>query len=539
MILRKARIALVATVLGLFAIAQAQAPKTVIIGMHQALEFLNVLYTQGGNSLSAAKLAQRGLLFLDADSNWIGELALEVPSVANGGVSADGKTITYRLRQGVTWHDGQPVTSADVRATWEMIMNPGNAVITRFGYDRIADVRTPDDYTVVVEFTQPFNSWPILFDALMPKHVIEANSPGLDQSAAVRQPIGFGPFRIVEWRTGEFVEYAAFDDYYLGRPKIDRIIIQPYPSVDALMQAISVKEVDIGWLLPVSYVPQVQSLASAGVNMISAATANPERYVMNADASQAPLFSDVRLRRALHHAVDRQQIIDQLLFGIAKVATTEWDGSPWEHPGLPTYEYDPEMAGQILDELGWVTGRDGIRVKDGQRLSFTHATTSGNLLRENVQLVVQQMFADVGVEMVIANQRSTDLFGTYQQGGVWSRGAYEMGGWSHGLRVPDPEISNRFLCSQIASETNLTGSQWKRYCNPEVDALLEQQALTFDADERLQLLYRVQEIIHDDAFHIFLYSGTAVYSVASELRNFVLHPFANFYYNPHEWELDR
>jgi peptide/nickel transport system substrate-binding protein len=527
---------LTAMLVGLFGTAQAQAQKTVVIGMHQALEFLNVLYTQGGNSLSASKLAQRGLLFLDADSNWIGELALEVPTVANGGVSPDGKTITFRLREGVTWHDGEPVTSADVEATWQMIMNPENAVITRFGYDRIVDLRTPDDHTVEIEFGEPFNSWPILFDAIMPKHIIDANSPGLDQSLAVREPIGFGPFRIVQWRTGEFIEYEAFDDFYLGRPNIDRIVIQPYPSVDALMQAIAVKEVDIGWLMPVSFVPQIQGLASAGIEMVTTPTANAERYVMNADASQAPIFDDVVLRRALHHAVDRQEIIDQLLFGIATVAVSEWQGSPWEHPALPVYEYDPETAGRLLDELGWVVGRDGVRVKDGQRLSFTHATTSGNLLRENVQLVIQQMFSDVGVDMVIQNQRSSDLFGTWQQGGVWSRGAYEMGGWSHGLRVPDPEISARFLCGEVASEDNVSGSQWKRYCNPEVDRLLQQQAVTLDADERTELLLRVQEILHEDAYHIYLYSPPAVYTVVSELQNFVLHPFANFYFNPHEWD---
>ena len=130
----------------------------------------------------------------------------------------------------------------------------------------------------------------------------------------------------------------------------------------------------------------------------------------------------------------------------------------------------------MLDGLGWVAGADGVREKDGQRLSFSHKTTTGNQLRENVQLLVQQQFKDVGVEMMIENQRTADLFGTWDQGGQWSRGEYEMGGWSHGLRVPDPEVSNRYLCSEIASEENPAGSQWYRYCNPEVDELLTQQA---------------------------------------------------------------
>jgi peptide/nickel transport system substrate-binding protein len=520
---------------GLTPAAHGQARDAVIVGMHQELEFLNVLYTQGGNSLSASKLAQRGLLFLDADSNWVGELAAEVPSLENGGVSEDGLTITYALRDGLTWHDGEPVTSADVQATWDMIMNPDYAVITRFGYDRIGSVETPDPLTVVLNFSEPFASWPILFDAIIPKHVIEANADNLDESEAMRTPIGFGPYRIVEYRTGESIEYEAFDGYWNGRPIIDRFFIRIYPSVDALMQAVAAQEVDIAWAVPISYVPQIEGLESQGVILVSAPSANAERYVMNADAEQNPLFADKALRQALQHAVDKQQIIDALLFGLAEPGLGEWQGSPWQNPDLPPYEYDPDLCRELLDGLGWVPGADGVREKDGQRLTFSHKTTSGNQLRENVQLLVQQQFRDVGVEMVIENQRTADLFGTWDQGGQWSRGEYQMGGWSHGLRVPDPEVSNRYLCSEIASEENPAGSQWYRYCNPEVDELLNQQATTFDVEERQALIFEVQELLHEEAYWIWLYAAETIYTAPAALHNFVLHPFANFYWNPQEW----
>ena len=517
---------------------------SVVIGMHQELEFLNVLYTQGGNSLSAAKMAQRGLLFLDADSNWVGELATEVPTVANGGISADGLQITYNLREGVTWHDGEAVTSADVLATWEMIMNPENAVITRFGYDTIGSIDTPDDLTVVVNFSEPFASWPILFDAIVPKHIIDANSPELDTSLAMRQPVGFGPYRIIRWEPAEVVEYEAFEDYWQGSPKIDRIFIRFFPSVDALVQAIAASEVDIAWSMPTTYVPQIQALEAQGVNLLIANIANAERYVMNADAMQAPIFADKTLRQALHHAVDKQAIIDNLLFGIAAVGVSEWSGSPWENPNLEPYAFDPELAKEMLEGLGWRDeDGDGIReahgvegFEDGAPLSFTHATTSGNLQRENVQLLVQQMFLDVGVEMVIDNSRTPELFGTYEQNGVWSHGDYQMGGWSHGLRVPDPEVSSRYLCSEIASDDNRSGSQWYHYCNPAVDELLLAQQQEFDMDARREMIFEVQDIVHEDAYQIYLYAQTANYAVQAELKNFVLHPFANFYWNPQEWE---
>ena len=137
---------------------------------------------------------------------------------------------------------------------------------------------------------------------------------------------------------------------------------------------------------------------------------------------------------------------------------------------------------------------------------------------------------------MLETRRSTELFGTWSQGGVWAQGEYQMGGWVHSLRVPDPEISNRFLCSEVASEENQAGSQWYRYCNPEVDEFLLAQAQELDPAKRTELLHQAQVLLHEDAYHIYLFRGASIYAVRDELKNFVLHPFANFYFHPHEWE---
>jgi peptide/nickel transport system substrate-binding protein len=516
--------------------AQSMETNSVVIGMHEDIEFLNVLYTQGGNSLSSSKLAQRGLLFTDAEANWVGELATDVPTLENGGVSEDGLTITYKLRDGVTWHDGEPVTSADVQATWEMIMNPDYAVITRFGYDRIGSVDTPDPLTVVVNFEEPFASWPILFDAIIPKHVIEANAADLDTSEAMRQPVGFGPFKIVDWKVGESIEYEAFDAYWQGRPKLDRLFIRILPSVDTLMQAIEAKEIDIAWAMPADYVTQIRDLEPQGIRLVTAPAANAVRLVMNADAELAPIFAEKELRQALQHAVDKQQIIDELLQGEAVLGISEWHGSPWANTEMEVYEFNPDTSRQMLDTLGWAVGADGYREKDGQRLSFRNSTIVGSTTWENIQLLLQQMFKDIGAEMVIDNARTADLFGTWQQGGRWSHGEYDMGLWSHGLRVPDPEVSNRYLCSEIASEENPAGSQWYHYCNPEVDELLQEQASTLDPERRTEIIFQIQEILNEDAYWIYLYAANQIYSAPANLQNFILHPFQNFYWNPQEWE---
>ena len=524
---------------------EAAEPSVVRLGMNQELEFLNVMYTQGGNSLQASKTAQRGLLFLDAQGNWIGELATEVPSVANGLVSPDGTQVTYNLREGITFHDGTPATASDVKATWEAIMSPDNTPITRLGYEKIASIDTPDDYTVVVNFSEPFASWKILFDFILPEEVIEANSPGLDESLAMRQPVGFGPFRIVDWRAGEFVEYEAFDDYWQGRPGLDKFFIVIYPSTEALLAALEVGEVDIAWGLRAANLPTLLDLQDRGViNLVNAPPAGGERYVMNGDNSQAPIFTDRNVRVALQHAVDKQSLIDNILHGQAEINVgTEWHGTPWQNRDLVPYDYDPDLARSILEENGWIdSDGDGIRessgvegYEDGTRLTFTHRTTSGVLQREQVQLLVQQMFKEVGAEMVIENRRTAELFGTWDQNGTWSHGDYEMGGWSHGLRVPDPEISNRFLCNEIASEDNPGGSQWHRYCNADVDAALVAAQTEFDDDERTRLIMEAQRIMHEDAYALYLFATGRHYGVNTRVQDFELRPFTVWYGNINEW----
>jgi peptide/nickel transport system substrate-binding protein len=510
------------------------AKDSVTIGYWQELISLNALYTQSANSISAAKLAQRGLLFLDENSNWIGELAADVPSVANGGISSDGRAVTYKLRSGLTWHDGTPLTSADVRSTWQAIVDPASGVINRFGYDKIEGVDTPDDLTVVVRFSQPFASWPTLFDALIPKRVVDANPTGLANAADILQPIGAGPYRIVQYKTGELVEYAAFDGYWRGKPKIQRLFIKFYPSVEGLMQAVTAKEVDIGWNLTANLISQIQALAPQGIKLVDSGIPSSEKYLMNPDASKAPLFADKTLRQALQHAVDRQTIIDKILFGHTRLAHGDWDGSPWENTSLPAYAFDPDQSRQMLDSLGWTPRSDGIRQKDGIRLSFTGTTTAGNQQRENVQLLIQQYFKGVGVEMVIKNKQTAELFGTWQQKADAVLGNFEMLGFSQSLSKPDPEISVRYRASEIATDTK-PGSQYYHYSNPDVEKLLDQAGAELDADKQKQLIFKAQEIIQDDAYFIYLYVLPQIYTAPAGLQNFTLNPFANYYWNPQDW----
>ena len=515
-------------------------PKTLTLGEWQEVSILNTLMTsESGNVVSGTKLTLRGLLFTDQNGEFEGELAQEVPSLRNGGISADGKTITYKLRSGVTWHDGKPVTSADVKFTWQAIMNPAHKVATTYGYNGIEAVDTPNPLTVVVRFREPFAPWAILFDVIMPMHILE-NAPDFNGSRFHHQPVGFGPFKVVENVKGNRIVYEAFDGYWRGRPKIDRIFVRFFGSTDAMIQALKAKELDLAWLIPLSSIPELKGLVAQGITTMVVPATAAERYVFNMDHAQVPLFADKQLRKALSLAVDRKTIVDKLLFGLTTIARGDWDNTPWENTRLKPVETNVAEARRILDSIGWRPGPDGIRVKDGKRLSFTHTTTAGSQLRENVQLLVQQNFKDVGAEMIIKNRPTGQLFGTYSAGGGWARGDYEMGGWSHGVTIPDADISSRYLCKEIASERNPAGAQWYRYCNPQIDALLAQQTRELDPEKRKDLFFKVQELLLEEYQSIWLYDTSASWGVLTRVKNFdrtLNAKFGGFHWRAEEWDI--
>jgi peptide/nickel transport system substrate-binding protein len=520
--------------------AATSGGKTITIGEWQQVSIMNTLMTsEGGNVISGTKLALRGLLFTDATGAPAGELATDVPSTQNGGISADGRSITYKLRPNVTWHDGQPVTSADVQYTWKAIMQPDHNVASRYGYDRIAGVDVPDPQTAVVRYTDPFAPWATLFDIILPQHILEKESD-FNNSPYHQKPVGFGPFKVTENIKGDHTTYDAFDGYWRGRPKIDRLFIRYFGNTDAELQALKAKEIDLAWGVPLSNIPELQGLESQGITTLVQPGPAEERYAFNMDHSQVPLFADTQLRKALALAVDRKTIVDKLLFGLTTTARGDWDNTPWENKAITVDPYDPAQAKTILDGLGWTPGPDGIRQKGGQRLAFDHTTTSGSQLRENVQLLIQQNFMDVGVEMNIKNQPTDQLFGSYAAGGVWARGTFQMGGWTTGINLPDPDLSSHYLSKEIASDANPTGAQSYRYNNPQLDTLFNQQATELDATKRKAIFDQIQQIIHDDYICIWLYDSTAAWGVLTRVKNFdqtVKAPFGGFHWGAEQWDV--
>lgn len=515
----------------------ATVPKTISISFFEEPDSLNFMYTQMWFATLAMDLIQRGLWMYDDHQNFVPELAVEVPSRENGGISEDGRTVTIRLRQGMRWHDGQPVTSADVRFTYDAIMNPKNTVDTRYPYeDYIEAVETPDDDTVIIRFKQPFAGWWTLFPYVLPRHLL-GDLESLDTAEFNRAPVGFGPFKFKEWISGDHITLEKNPDYWRGEPKVDTIYIKIVPSSEAQMAAIQAGgQVDIGVFHSYDEVPVLEKLGTVDVQAIY--YAYNEFYPFNLDPNLGhPAFQDARVRRAVAMSIDREKITQTLLLGLTQPARTFWDGTAYANQSIPLIPYDPSAAAALLDEAGWIDhDGDGIRDKDGVKFSFIHRTTAGRKIREDAQLAVQQMLKDQGIEMIIENVPYDLFFESYANGGPIYSGQYHMAGWSDGS-FPDPgSAAYYWLCDQIPTEDNPEGGNFQRYCNKELDRLLREQDTTVDPAERKALFDRIQQLMYDETIFVPMWNDPDLWSVNRRLRNVRIGGWTPFW-NAHEWDV--
>ncbi len=513
------------------------AAKAATFSFFEEPDSLNYLYTQMWFGTLVIDLIQRGLWVYDDNQNMVPELAAEIPSVQNGGLSADGKVLTIKLRQGVKWHDGQPVTSADVKFTYDAIMSPKNTIDTRYPYeDYFESVETPDDQTVVIHFKQPYAGWWTIFPYILPEHIL-GSLESLDNADWNRAPVGFGPFKFKEWLSGDHITLERNPDYWRGAPKLNTIYVKIVPSSEAQMAAIQAGgQVDIGVFHSYDEVPVLEALGTVDVKGIY--YAYNELYFFNLDAKKGhPAFQDARVRRAVAMGIDRDKIAKTLLQGLTQPARTFWDGTGWDNKNIPVISYDPKAAAALLDEAGWIDNDgDGIRDKDGVKFSFTHRTTAGRKIREDAQLVVQQSLKELGIDMVIDNVAYDLFFESYADGGPIYLGDYGMAGWSDGS-YPDPgTYAYYWLCDQIPSEENPTGGNFQFYCNKEVDELIRKQDTTVEPTERRAIFDRIQQIMYDETVIVPMWNDPDLWSVNKRLTNVRIGGWSPFW-NAHEWDV--
>ncbi|MCM2436095.1 peptide ABC transporter substrate-binding protein [Agrobacterium rosae] len=473
--------------------APAQKPSgQVVIGVTQEPATFNPLMPLTAADLAVAFAVFDPLFIALPDGSLKPALAAEVPSVANGGITADGLNWRVKLKSGIKWHDEAPFTAEDVKFTIELAVDPSFRSGRTTGHSLVSDIVIHSPTEISWKMKAPVAPYlSILADTfIVPKHIL---GPESDRNNAPfnRAPVGTGPFKWVSRTSGNNIILAANPDYASDGPSIDRIIFKYIPDQTVLYTQFASGQVDMTGVLYVSPENFAAAKKVPGANVDLIPTLSVEAITLNMGN---PLFQDAAVREAIYYSIDKQRIIDTIWYGVptATESLTAKE-SFYSNPDLPKHEFDLERVKRLLDGAGWKLRSDGVRAKDRLRLSFTNSTTSGNSLREQTQLYIQQSLKSVGIEMKIANQPSASLFGEF-----WNLSRFESILAANTYQTgTDPDVTARLHSSSIAAKGG-KGVNQGQYANPEVDRLLEEGVRTFKPEDRRPIYFKIQEIVRKD-----------------------------------------
>jgi peptide/nickel transport system substrate-binding protein len=471
-----------------------------------------------------------GLTTTDERMQIVPLLATEVPTLENGGVRLrpdGGMDVVWKLRPGVTWHDGVPFTSADIKFTVEAINGPAYHPESTDGFDRIDSVETPDPLTAVVHYKEVYAPYAIQFiRGALPKHVLEGRDIDRAQDYN-RKPLGTGPYRVAEWKSGEYILLERVPHYWRGDtyPKIRRLMFKFIANTNTRINQLKNGEVHLVALVPWDKYRELVNISSMVVhktpgNAYEHVTLNERHF---------PPFADVRVRRALIQAIDRQALTRTILDGLAPVADGAIQPLSWAYTDKITrYGYDPAKARALLDEAGWKDSNgDGVRERDGRPLAFTLITQAGFAIRENVAQAIQHQLRQVGVDAKVELVDGTAI------STVWFAGNFDA--MLHWWQMPaDPELTLFFA----ADRTPPAGRNINYFADEALTKVLYASDRTVDREERTRLLHRAQEMLSEAVPEIPLYSITRLDAVPKTLQHFKGNPTnTGVFWNVHEWEI--
>jgi peptide/nickel transport system substrate-binding protein len=496
-------------------------PGTLVIAVQKEPISLNPLLLEGIDAYTYSEILYSYLTRYDSNGRILPDLANPVPSLANGGVSPDGRTLTYHLRRGVRWQDGAPLTSRDVAFSYRAVMNPNNNLPERYGYDVVASVATPDPYTVVVRLNRPFSpivgfffggdsNYPIL-----PAHLL-ATLPNLNAVPFNSAPVGSGPFRLERWDRGDRLEFSANPTYYAGKPRIEHLVLPFIPQDATAITELQTGEIDAATLLDASRIDQLRAIPGHRVVV----TPVPYWYALSFNFDD-PLAADATIRRAIGLAIDRRTLTRKITRGVYDADTAMRGLFTWAFdPHADTATYDPAQAASLLTRDGWVPGPDGIRTKNGRRLHLELALPTGNAITTRFATAIAAAERSVGIEFSLRQYVRGQFIGNE---GPVIQGRYQVSLYDYQGTV-DPDASWALGCKQRAPH----GFNVSRYCNASVDALLEHAASSFDPAVRLAAYSRVQRQIANDLPYYFICQISEVDVIPTSLQGYqrpLLSPF--------------
>lgn len=512
---------------------QTAGGTTVRIVQQWEPQSLNPALENGGSAAEWGQLLFSYLVNFNASGVMIGDVALQVPSMQNGGISRDGLTITYHLRPGVRFADGAPLTARDCVWSIQAIQNPANLVQSRFAYDDVARADAPNGLTLVLHLKHPFppvvsvvlapQGFPIL-----PRHLL-ARYSNFNRLGFSTHPVGSGPYVVDYWAHGDRVVMHANPFFFKGRAKIQNLEIQFVPDPQAGINVLQTHAVeglendqDISNFVFLHRIP--------GYNV----TATPEDAVGSIIFNtQDPLMSDARVRHALAEAIDISTTVRKAYRGAVDANDAGRGLFLWAYDpkAYPPIAYDPGDARRLLDSAGWQMSRDGVRRKDGVPLRVQFIIQAGTPIDAIVANLVTQYERAVGAALTIKQYNITQFVAPATEGGPVYGGRFQMAYYDF-ENGSDPDTTDQFACRNVPPN----GYNKSRLCDPQVDALLRAGLQTYGHTARRAIYSRLEARLYADLPIALFFQRRQVNVFTTRLSGVRVSPWGPFW-NVQTWQM--
>ncbi len=505
----------------------------------QGPTLLNPHFAVGGKDLEAARLFYEPLAGWDADGDMVPILAAEIPSLDNGGLAEDGKSVTWKLKQGVTWHDGQPFTADDCVFNWEYAADPASAAVTIGIYKDIKVVKV-NDHTIRIEFGRPTPFWADPFvgisGMIIPKHLFEPYRGAKSREAPTNlAPVGTGPYQFVGFKPGELVQGKMNPNYHMeNRPYFDAVEMKGGgDAVSAARAVLQTGEYDFGSNMQVEDEilkrleaggkGQVVIVPGGSIEQIQLNNTDPWTGVDGERSSlktQHPFLTDPIVRNALNLLVDRASV-HKYIYGRTGIDTANFINAPDKFVSKNThYEFNIAKATALLDEAGWKPGPDGIRAKNGVKLKVVYQT-SINTPRQKNQQIVKLACQKAGIEVELKSVTASVFFSSdVANPDTYAHFYCDLQMHAPGMQAPDPGVFMRqFLSQEAASKANKwQGRNITRWQSPEYDRLYQQSETEIDPVRRAALFIAMNDMVVRNVVVIPVVARPKIVAVANNLH---------------------
>ncbi len=522
----------------------------------QGPTLLNPHFATGTKDQDGSRLFYEPLACWDPDGNMKLVLGAEIPSIQNGGLAADGKSVTWKLKPGVKWHDGKPFTADDVVFNWEYAKDPASSALT-IGVYRDITVEKIDDLTVRITFQKPTPFWADAFvgaaaGQIIPKHLFAAYKGAKSREAPNNlSPIGTGPYKFIEFKPGDLVRGELNPDYHMpNRPYFDTLEMKGGgDAVSAARAVIQTGEYDFGYNIQVEDDVLLRLEKGGKGKAIYAVGGDTEFIALNftdpnieVDGERSsiktkhPLFSDPAVRKALTLLVDRESV-KKAIYGRAGRTTANFLNGPEKFVSKNlSWEFSIEKASKILDDAGWKPGADGVREKDGKKLKLLYQTAI-NGPRQKTQAIVKQACQKAGIDVEFKSVVASVFFSSDAGNpDTYPKFYADMEMFQIPMSQPDPaQHMRRYLSNLVASKENKwQGTNFPRWVNKEYDAIIEAAEAEMDPVKRAALYIKANDLLIQDVVFIPVQHRLKVEAAANSLQC-VISGWANETDNLFDW----